>query len=156
MFLKNLSKYWYFSGNTRKCVSMATSYHRELSTLWLADDPNIAPLPSFVFPQCLPPLSQVQTRSTVWLHLPLLAWCMPRGWLLLEIFHERKRRHFLFWLRLQGRLSNEIKVILLSHINSESFWYRTEFPTSGEHFRWSKMRLTLVTVVLCRWAGSVI
>ena len=57
--LKNLSKYWYFSENTWKCVSMATSYHGELSILWLVYDPNITPLPSFVFPQCLPPLSQV-------------------------------------------------------------------------------------------------
>ena len=51
---KILSKYWYFSKNTWKCVSMATSCHGELNILWKVYDPDIAPLPSFVFPQCLP------------------------------------------------------------------------------------------------------
>ena len=62
---KNLSKYWYFSKNTWKCISIATSYHKESNILWLIYDLNIAPLPLFAFPQCLPPLFQVKTRSTV-------------------------------------------------------------------------------------------
>ena len=80
---KNFWKDWYFSENTWKCVSMATSYHGELSIFWSVYDPNITPLASFVFPQCLPPLSQVKTESTVF----VCTWVSARDVEAIDRFH---------------------------------------------------------------------
>ena len=69
---------------------MATNYHGELSIFWLVYDPNITPLASFLFPQCLPPLSQFLTRSTVYYRYYVV--CSGRLDIIPSVTTARKRR----------------------------------------------------------------